>query len=92
MIKKYIRLFFPWAARIYHKAKRRMIRKQLDDKRKQNKIITRGQLIDELKLIGINKNDLLMVHSSLSRMGFVENGAATVVDATIFSPELGTCP
>ena len=81
MIKKYIRLFFPWVAWIYHKAKRKIVRKQLEKKRKQNKIITLDQLIADLKLIGIQENDLLIVHSSLSQMGYVENGAATVVDA-----------
>lgn len=38
-------------------------------------------LTDDLRKIGIKAGDVILVHSSLSSMGFVEGGAKTVIDA-----------
>jgi aminoglycoside 3-N-acetyltransferase len=43
--------------------------------------ITHEQLIQDLHSIGIQKGDSLMVHASLSKIGYVEGGAATLVEA-----------
>ena len=40
-----------------------------------------NRLIDDLRKIGIKNGDVVLVHSSLSSMGFVEGGAKTVIDA-----------
>lgn len=41
------------------------------------------QLIDELGALGVARGDAVMLHSSLSALGPVEGGAATVVDALL---------
>lgn len=81
MLKTFIKKYFPFFATLFTKAKRFLIRHNLEKKRKKNQIITKEKLVADLKFIGIEKGDVLMVHSSLSKMGFIENGAATVVDA-----------
>jgi len=45
--------------------------------------ITKEQLINDLKKIGITKGDLLLVHSSLSKIGYLVDGPKTFVDALI---------
>ncbi|MEA4890286.1 MAG: AAC(3) family N-acetyltransferase [Clostridiaceae bacterium] len=44
-------------------------------------IITRSDIELSLKNIGIDPGDIVLVHSSLSSLGKVENGAQTVIDA-----------
>jgi aminoglycoside 3-N-acetyltransferase len=45
--------------------------------------VTRTDLVAGLREIGIETGALLQVHSSLSRLGYVEGGAETVVDALL---------
>lgn len=47
------------------------------------KHITKEDIKKGLKNSGLKKRDLLVVHSSLSSMGYVEGGADTVIDAII---------
>ena len=55
--------------------KARMAKIALDKK------ITKEDIVNRLKEIGIKKDDSLMVHSSLSRIGMIEGGAETLIDA-----------
>ncbi|MCY3778325.1 MAG: AAC(3) family N-acetyltransferase [Candidatus Aminicenantes bacterium] len=43
--------------------------------------ITRSHLTRDLARLGVRKGDCVMLHSSLSSLGWVEGGAATVVEA-----------
>lgn len=61
--------------------KKNQRRKQLQEQQKNKQGITKQQLVADLKKIGIKTGDSVLVHSSLSKMGFVEGGAKTVVDA-----------
>lgn len=45
--------------------------------------ITREQIIFNLKLCGISRGDVILMHSSLSSIGYVEGGADTVIDAVL---------
>ena len=45
------------------------------------KKITRSNLAEGLKKLGIRDGDCVMLHSSLSSLGWVEDGAETVIDA-----------
>ncbi|MFM9056862.1 MAG: AAC(3) family N-acetyltransferase [Bacteroidota bacterium] len=45
--------------------------------------ISRDQLIHDLRSIGIQTGDSLLVHASLSRIGYVEGGADTLVEALL---------
>ncbi|MFW6146474.1 MAG: AAC(3) family N-acetyltransferase [Planctomycetota bacterium] len=44
---------------------------------------TIDDMMADLKLSGVRSGDLLVVHSSLSRMGYVAGGAAAVVEALV---------
>lgn len=56
-------------------------KKQLEKQRSESKGISKSQLITDLKNIGIKEGDSVLVHSSLSKIGFVEDGPKTVIDA-----------
>lgn len=43
--------------------------------------ISLGQLVDDLQRLGLRQGDCVMLHSSLSSLGWVEGGASTVVEA-----------
>jgi len=45
--------------------------------------ITRPALVADLRRLGVRQGDCVMLHSSLSRLGWVEGGAATVVEALL---------
>lgn len=44
---------------------------------------TKADLVNQLQAAGIRPRESLLVHSSLSKMGFVEGGAQTVLDALL---------
>ncbi len=68
-----IRVFF---RKINSKKKKRLLKK------KHNHFNT-NDLIADLKSLGIKKSDVVFVHSSLSKIGYVEKGASTVIDALL---------
>jgi len=45
------------------------------------KIVSFNNVMDGLQILGIRKGDAIFVHSSLSKFGFVEGGARTVINA-----------
>lgn len=45
--------------------------------------MSRARLTRDLYALGIRPGECILVHSSLSRLGFVEGGAATVIDALV---------
>ena len=45
--------------------------------------VTRADIVAAILSVGVRPGDLLQVHSSLSRLGYVEGGAETVVDALV---------
>ncbi|MCB9224054.1 MAG: AAC(3) family N-acetyltransferase [Crocinitomicaceae bacterium] len=63
--------------------KKRNRNNQLKQQQSSNKAITKEDLIKDLQGIGINKGDILLVHSSLSRIGYLEEGPKTLVDAIL---------
>ncbi len=56
---------------------------QLSSQMKKGLALGRDHLIHDLRSIGLKEGDVLMVHSSLSSIGFVDGGAPTVVEALI---------
>jgi aminoglycoside 3-N-acetyltransferase len=79
-----LRSFLPnWILEKYRSRKKIIKNKQLFQQQKEGKVITRNQLISDLEAAGILLGDNLMVHSSLSKIGFVENGPQTVVEALL---------
>ena len=45
--------------------------------------ITRDRLVDDLGALGLREGDVVLVHSSLSGLGWVDGGADTVIDALV---------
>lgn len=82
MIKQLILKYAPefaleWAKQI----KKNQRKKQLQLQQQNKSGVTKERLIDDLKNIGIQKGDSILTHSSLSKIGFVEGGPKTIVDA-----------
>ncbi|HLC82238.1 MAG TPA: AAC(3) family N-acetyltransferase, partial [Bacteroidia bacterium] len=66
-----------WAKQL----KKNQRRKELEQQKQNGKSITKQILVEDFKKIGLKKNDSVLVHSSLSKIGFVEGGPKTIVDA-----------
>lgn len=84
MFKKLIIRFTPkfiqkWIMLFLKKQRRHKILEQ----EKNNTGVTKEMLVTDLKKIGIGVGDSVLVHSSLSKIGFVPGGAATVIDALL---------
>lgn len=67
----------------YKSSKKRKRLKQREFLISQNKIVTKQHIVDKLLSIGITDNDTVLLHSSLSKIGFVEGGAQTIINAFI---------
>ncbi len=50
---------------------------------KFDQLVTRSRLASELKAGGLARGDVVLVHTSLSRLGFVPGAARTVIEALI---------
>lgn len=84
MLRNYIRSFAPAGLlALYRRRKKIAQQKLLDKQRDKGDIIKKEKLIIDLQNAGIQSGDTLLVHASLSKIGFVEDGAKTVVDALI---------
>ena len=60
---------------------RKEIRRFQLSKRKKSGGFTRERLVADLRAIGVKPGDVLLVHSSLSKIGYVEGGGVTVIEA-----------
>lgn len=67
----------------YKISKKRQKQKHRWKLEKSNKIIREKDIMDQLLLAGIKNGDVVMMHSSLSKIGFVKDGAGTVVKACL---------
>lgn len=82
MLKKIILKYTPefalkWGMLLLKKQRRRKIFEQ----EKSNSGFKKEDLVKDLKKIGLQAGDSVLVHSSLSKIGFVNGGAATLIDA-----------
>ena len=68
----------------YYRAKKKQKRNEaLLVQKEKGQVFTKEFLIQNLQSIGIQKGDSLLVHSSLSKMGYLENGPNTLIDALL---------
>jgi len=67
----------------YRKRVKRKRNSLLEENRKKGKVILKQDIVRDLKKAGINAGESLLVHSSLSKIGYVEGGAKTVVEALL---------
>jgi aminoglycoside 3-N-acetyltransferase len=81
LLKKYA----PFVIDTGRSIKKLLKKRELEKRRKTGKIITREKLLADLKQMGIREGDSIMVHMSLSKAGYIEGGAETVVDVLLQS-------
>jgi aminoglycoside 3-N-acetyltransferase len=79
----FLKKYAPFIIDIGKRIKKAFKKHNLNNKKKLGNVITEQRLIADLKKIGIQQGDHVIVHSSLSKIGYVEHGAKTVVDAIL---------
>ncbi|MDD6504301.1 MAG: AAC(3) family N-acetyltransferase, partial [Lachnospiraceae bacterium] len=47
------------------------------------KVVIKEDIVNELKRVGLKKNDVVMGHTSLKSMGYICGGAQTVIEALL---------
>lgn len=67
----------------YRSLKKQKRNAELKSAKEKGNVLTKVDLINQFKSIGIQQGDSLLVHSSLSKIGYVQGGAKTVVDALL---------
>ncbi len=67
----------------YKKNKKKKRLSKREYLKSQNKAVTQSQMTEQLISVGINEGDVVMLHSSLSKIGYVEDGAHTIINAFI---------
>lgn len=83
-IKDTVRNLVPSALLEWNRArKKQQKRRELERKRAAGEVLTKSGIIDALRNAGVDRSKDLLVHSSLSALGFVEGGPAAVVEALI---------
>ena len=81
-LRKSIRKFIP--AFLLNKVntyKRKKFHNSLSEAKLNGNLIVASTLLSQLEKMGIEHGDSLLVHASLSKMGFIQDGPATVLDA-----------
>ncbi len=66
---------------IKNKIKTKIKKEQFKEFKNTAIALTKERLIEEIKKAGIKKGDILFIHSSLKGLGYIENGAQTIIDA-----------
>ena len=83
-LKDFVRSITPTFLLNLNRQRKKSNRNQVLNQQKQSgESITKAQLIHEFKQIGIVKGDTLLVHSALSKIGYLEEGPKTFVDALL---------
>lgn len=65
----------------YREQKREQQRRELAHKKSSGNLIGKEQLVNELQQMGIQAGDTLLVHSAMSKIGYLENGPETLIEA-----------
>ena len=68
---------------LYKSNKKRSRLQQREQLLKKNDIVTEAMIVTALHHNGIKTGDTVMLHSSLSKIGYVENGANTLINALL---------
>lgn len=70
---------------LYRKSKKKSKNQRLHKEKAVGDVITKERLLQDLKSIGIETGDSVLVHSSLSKIGYVSEGPKAVVEALLES-------
>lgn len=83
-LKDFIRKCTPNFALNWNRKRKKVLRNnKLHEQQEKGEAITKSRLLENLTQIGIKQGDEVLVHSSLSRIGFLENGARTFIEALL---------
>lgn len=83
-VKNLIRSFVPAKLlNAYRERKKHKQRKELKQQAEKGESIGIDQLVSDIRRCGIGSGDSVLVHSSFSKIGFVEGGPKTFVDALL---------
>jgi aminoglycoside 3-N-acetyltransferase len=80
-MKSFLRRFIP--AAVWSRARKLKRGAELRRMKSRSPAIAKERLVADLRGLGIEPGDLLMVHSSLRGLGFIEGGPDTVIDALL---------
>lgn len=67
----------------YRGKKKNAVRKSLEEQRLSGNALTKTDLLEQFRQAGIVAGDTVLVHSSLSKIGYVEGGPETIVEALL---------
>lgn len=83
-MRNFVRSITPdWLLKQYRKFKKKQTRRSLESQKERNEGYNKDTLISQLSAAGIRKGDNVLVHSSLSKMGYIDGGPQTVVDSLL---------
>jgi aminoglycoside 3-N-acetyltransferase len=83
-LKNFIRSIVPSKLlNTYRERKKNQQRKLIHEQAAKGEGLTLGKLIQELQYCGIKEGDSVLVHSSFSKIGFVEGGPKTFVEGLL---------
>jgi len=83
-VRQFIRNILPQQLIDFYKnQKKRRNQKQRETLASTNHVVTQSHIIEQLKEIGLKSGEVVMLHSSLSKMGYVDGGAQTVIDSIL---------
>jgi aminoglycoside 3-N-acetyltransferase len=83
-MRAFLRSIAPeFVLQLYKKRKKKMRAMERQKLAMQGILITENDIIEKLRQNGLNAGDVVMVHSSLSKLGNVQGGAGTVIRALI---------
>lgn len=81
-MRSFIRKITPeFLLKAYRKRKKRLREDELEAKRRSGEVITVDRLVNDLRACGLKEGDDVLIHTSLSKIGYVENGPETIVSA-----------
>ncbi len=66
---------------IYRNRKKNVRRKELELQRNNGDVISVERLLGDFQAAGIRPGDSVLVHCSMSKIGYIEEGAKTIVDS-----------
>jgi aminoglycoside 3-N-acetyltransferase len=82
-ITSLLKRFAPGVLSAGRRIKKKIRHKQLLEQKESRGSISYERLLSDLRAMGIKEGDSIIVHSSLSKIGYVEGGAETVVDVLL---------
>ena len=83
-LKDFIRRSTPgFALEAFRKMKKNRTRKEIEAQRQSGEGLDKDAVLKDLKAIGIAEGDTLLVHSAMSKMGYVDGGPKTVIAALL---------